>query len=117
MNLSQNQALILAEELRVVNSNRKVIPSNFKSYLEKKSNEMADIFEFEVVDGEEVIYCSDVPEHMARVSRKLGHLEPKMVKIGLDGGQGILNCAASYLFESDEIFDTNSNERQAKRRK
>ena len=55
MNLSQNQALILAEELRAVNSNRKVIPSTFKSYLEKKSKEMGDIFEFEVVDGEEVI--------------------------------------------------------------
>ena len=117
MNLSQNQTLVLAEELRAVNSSRKVVASNLKQFLKKKNNELADIFEYEVVDGEEIIYCSDVPQHMVRVSRKRGHIEPKMTKIGLDGGQGTLKCAASYLYDTDEIFDSENSETAAKRRK
>ena len=107
----------MAEEIRAVNSNRKIILSNLKTYLQERNNELVDIFEYEVVDGEEIIFCSDVPEHMARVSRKRGHVEPRMVKVGLDGGQGTLKCAVSYLFESDDIFDTNNNQPPAKRRK
>ena len=117
MNLSQNQALILAQELRVASSNRKIIPSDLKSFLKEKNNEFLDIFEYENVDGEEVIFCSNVAEHISRISRKRGHSEPKLIKIGLDGGQGTLKCAASYLYESDEIFDLSSSETPAKRRK
>ena len=117
MNLSQNQTLILAEELRAVHANRKIVPSNLKSFLREKNKEFADIFEFENVEGEEVIYCTNVPEHIKRVSQKRGHTEPKLIKVGLDGGQGTLKCAASYLYESDAIFDLDSSEPTRKRRK
>ena len=115
LNLSRNQTLTLAEELRAVHASRKLIPSNLKSFLKDKNSEFEDIFEFEQVNGEEVIFCSDVAEHSRRVSNKRGHNSPKLVKIGLDGGQGTLKCAATYLFESDSIFET--SEPASKRRK
>jgi hypothetical protein len=51
------------------------------------------------------------------VSLKRGHTSPKLVKIGLDGGQGTLKCAATYLYDSDKIFDSDNSEPATKRRK
>ena len=62
-----------------------------------------------------MIFCSDISEHAKRVSHKRGQSSPKLVKIGLDGGQGTLKCAASYLYNSDNIFET--SEPASKRRK
>ena len=51
------------------------------------------------------------------MSHKRGHSSPKLVKIGLDGGQGTLKCAVTYLYDSDKIFDTDTSEPASKRRK
>ena len=117
MKLSQNQTLVLAEELRAAHKKKKVIPKNLKGFLKDRNAEFEDIFEYENVNGEDIIYCSNVPEHIARVSRKRGHTEPKLIKVGVDSGQGTLKCAASYLYESDSIFDMEDSETSRKRRK
>ena len=104
INLSQNQTLVLAEEIRAVHKNRKIVPSNLKRFLKEKNNEFEDIFEYENVDGEEVIYCSNVPEHIARVSQKRGHNQPKLIKIGIDGGQGsaLISCCHCISFDHNK---------------
>ena len=117
MKLSQNQTLVLAEELRAVHKKKKVIPKNLKGFLKDRNAEFEDIFEFENVHGEDIIYCSNVPEHIVRVSRKRGHTEPKLIKVGVDSCQGTMKCAAFYLYESDSIFDKEDSETNRKRRK
>lgn len=105
--MSQNQTMKMAEDLRMIGKNRKLIQPHLKKFLSDNNMLFDDLFDIVENSGMEGVFCNDVNELIKRVSERRGHDdEPVMFKLGLDSGRGSLKASISLLFAGDEMLES-----------
>ena len=122
MGLSNTQAKVLAQDLRVATGSRKAVERGFKESLIKHSHSLDEYFKMLKISYLKVdkdtkvsenfeqctVVCNDLPKFVDLVlqKRSLENSESLLVKVGIDGGGGFLKICLS-VFDMDNLVSGN----------